>query len=250
MADPDPILPRMRIPSRVILADEVYEAIKARLMDREVAAGERLNIEALSRDLGVSPTPVREALARLEAEGLVSKTPLVGYVASAPLDAQSCANLFAVRLLLEPEAARLAALNSGAAQVSAIRGALGPEQRLPAGENHATYRGVVISDAAFHAAIGDASENPMLRDSIVRLHAHIHVYRAYFRTGVEATIRAEHVKIMDAIARGDGLGAKAAMRGHLVSSRDRLMTSFEDAGSATCRQSRRPGGAARARLQP
>src|SRR6185437_2690885 len=70
--------------SRAMLVDTVYDALKERIMDQAVPPGSRLTIEVLAVDLQVSPTPVREALARLAAERLVTFEPFKGY-ATMPL---------------------------------------------------------------------------------------------------------------------------------------------------------------------
>src|SRR5437764_3358648 len=94
---------------REILADGVYEAIKSLIMDQRIEPGAKINMDSLARELQVSPTPVREALARLESDGLVTKRPLAGYTAASLLDAAGVDELFELRLLLEPAAARWAA---------------------------------------------------------------------------------------------------------------------------------------------
>src|SRR3954452_141794 len=86
---------------REVLADGVYEAIKSLIMDRRIEPGAKINMDALARDLDVSPTPVREALARLEADGLVTKRALVGYTTAPMLDATGLEELFELRQLLE-----------------------------------------------------------------------------------------------------------------------------------------------------
>src|ERR1700755_1935931 len=96
-------------PRRSVLADEVYEILKSKLMDNIVEPGSRLSIDGLARDLGCSPTPIREALARLESDGLVAKRAHYGYTAALLIDAQSFAELFRMRLLLEPACASWAA---------------------------------------------------------------------------------------------------------------------------------------------
>src|SRR4051812_10810655 len=78
-------------------------------MDHEMAPGDRLNIDALARQLAVSPTPVREALARLESDGLVRKRPLIGYTVAPVLTRQEFEELYDMRLILETAAARRAA---------------------------------------------------------------------------------------------------------------------------------------------
>lgn len=70
---------------KTVLADTVYESLKARIMEQVYAPCERLNIDALALKLGVSPTPVREALARLAAERLVTFEAFKGYRVSALL---------------------------------------------------------------------------------------------------------------------------------------------------------------------
>ena len=83
--------------------DGAYEGLKELILDQRMAPGEHLNIDALAPRMGISQTPIREALARLEAEGLVVKTPPRGrYLVAPMLDAAAFDHLYEVRLLLEP----------------------------------------------------------------------------------------------------------------------------------------------------
>ena len=91
------------------MGDDVYEAVKALVMEHTLAPGDRVNIDALARELEVSPTPVREALARLESDGLVRKRPLAGYTVTPLLTRQEFTDMFDMRLVLEGAAARWAA---------------------------------------------------------------------------------------------------------------------------------------------
>src|ERR1700694_2803640 len=75
-------------PSRQTLTDSVYEAVTELVMDQHIAAGARVNIDLVARQLNVSPTPVREALARVAVDGLVIKEPLRGYSISPMPDEQ------------------------------------------------------------------------------------------------------------------------------------------------------------------
>ena len=87
----------MRIPTRRVLADDVYEQIRALIMSDGIAPGARVNIDELARQLDVSPTPVREALARLESEELVSRLPLRGYSVTDLLNRKQVDDLYALR---------------------------------------------------------------------------------------------------------------------------------------------------------
>src|SRR5690348_10241166 len=91
------------------LADDVYGAIFNKLMGLEIAPGARISVDGLVRQLGVSHTPIREALGRLEGEGLVVKTHLFGYSAAPQITRRRFDELYELRLLLEPDAARRAA---------------------------------------------------------------------------------------------------------------------------------------------
>src|ERR1700688_191150 len=84
----------LKLPVRQILAGEVYEYIKNQLMDQQIQPGGRINIDQLARQLQVSQTPIREALARLEAEGLMTKEPLRGYSSTPLLDPASFQQLY------------------------------------------------------------------------------------------------------------------------------------------------------------
>jgi len=96
-----------------MLAQAVYEAIKATFDGPSISLGARINIDMLGRELEVSNTPVSEALTHLEAEGLVVRKSLFGFQASSLFDRGQVRELYTVRLLLEPAAAQLAA-RSGA----------------------------------------------------------------------------------------------------------------------------------------
>lgn len=96
----------LRPARRTTLADDVYESVRALVVDHAAAPGQRINIEALARRLEVSPTPVREALARLESDGLVRKRPLAGYPAAPLLSRGEFDELVEMRLILETAAAR------------------------------------------------------------------------------------------------------------------------------------------------
>jgi len=211
-----------RKPQRRVLTDEVYEAVKALLMDHEIQPGSRINIDGLARQLDVSPTPVREALARLESDGLVGKRALVGYTASPPIDEAAFDALFDLRLLLEPAAARWAATRSDDPGVRVMRDVIATSPHVVSGDTYAAYRQFSNNDARFHDAIARASGNVLLAESLSRLHAHVHLYRLYFTSGVTAESHAEHEAIFEAITSRDARRAERAMRAHLTNSRARL----------------------------
>ena len=91
------------------LAEEVYRRIRADIMSLKLPPESRVSVDSLARELGVSQTPIREALSMLEANGLVSKRHFAGYATTPRMDRAQLDELFEFRLLIEPHAARKAA---------------------------------------------------------------------------------------------------------------------------------------------
>ncbi len=212
---------------RITLTDDVYAAVQGLIMDHEVQPGARINIDALARRLAVSPTPVREALARLESDGLVSKTPLVGYAATPLLTRAQFEELVEMRLILEPAAAARAAdagLDNG--ELTGLRDAA--DLPGPAGsDGFAAIAAFTTRDALFHHTLAGLSGNRMLHDAVVRLRAHLHLFRLHFPTAHYGVSASEHHRIVDAVDAGDADAAAAAMRAHLTAARDRHLPFFE-----------------------
>lgn len=231
---------------RTVLTDAVYDALLARLMDHTMEPGDRIGIDQVARDLDVSPTPVREALARLESEGLVQKTPLKGYRASPLLDAAGFADLFEMRLLTEPyasaraaervDASVLARLEESAAVMQQFAEASSDDSdrtgsdrvdadRIGADRVEA-FKVFALEDGRFHQLIADHCGNTLLAEGIARLRAHRHLYRLYFTEGIAAETAREHERILAALRTGDATAAEAAMRTHLACSQRRIEQGF------------------------
>lgn len=209
-------------PPRQVLADSVYEAIKAMVMDHEIQPGARVGIESLARTLEVSPTPVREALARLESDGLVTKRSLAGYRATELLTARGLEELFEMRLLLEPTATALAAVNADEEQLDAIENLVEEMRGRPgSGERYVVYREFAAADQRFHDTIACAAGRSLLADAVERLHSHLHIFRLSSIPGAGPLTLAEHDRILRAILRRNPDRAAEAMTEHLRRSLER-----------------------------
>ncbi|MEU0835454.1 GntR family transcriptional regulator [Streptomyces sp. NPDC005969] len=216
-------------PARQVLSDSVYENITAMIMDHEIAPGARVGIETLSRTLDVSPTPVREALARLESDGLVVKRSLSGYRATELLTRQGVEELFEMRLLLEPRAAALAALNADESQLDNIEKILEAMQSHPGPVGpYASYRDFAALDQSFHEAITQAAHRPLLADAVERLHSHLHIFRLSSVPGAGEPTLAEHDRVVRSMLRRSADRAAKAMAEHLTRSLERQLGHFEE----------------------
>ncbi|MET9357804.1 GntR family transcriptional regulator [Streptomyces sp. NPDC006617] len=216
-------------PARQALSDSVYEDVKAMVMDHEIAPGARVGIEALSRALGVSPTPVREALARLESDGLVVKRSLSGYRATELLTRQGLEELFEMRLLLEPRAAALAACHADEGELDAVEATLESMQAHPGpGGPYSSYRDFAALDQCFHDAVAEAAHRPLLADAVERLHSHLHIFRLSGVQDAGDPTLDEHERVVRAILRRHPERAAEAMAAHLTRSLERQLTRFEE----------------------
>jgi len=202
------------LPRRHVLSDEVHERIKAMLMDHAIAPGARISIDGLARQLGVSPTPVREALARLESEQLAVKSPLKGYRATELLTLQEFDDLFQFRRLIEPWAARNAAQRIDDEGRRALRAEL-CSVTPPKNATYGSYKALTAHDSRFHSMVARLSGSEQVRVALERTHCHLHIFRLYYTRETGPDTLAEHRAIADAIIAGDGEAAEAAMLSHL-----------------------------------
>lgn len=207
---------------RRALADDVYAALIAQIMDHDLAPDARLNIEALARSLEVSPTPVREALARLEADGLVRKEPLRGYRTTAMLTTAQLGEIMQFRALIEPWAAATAATRRTPSDLDDLRVELASAPAVTTGTDYADYAALAQHDHRFHALLLRIAGNAVVRESFERTRAHLHMFRYAFATSMASEPVAEHVRIVETVVAGDAGAAHAAMTEHLRAAHARL----------------------------
>ena len=207
------------------MADEVYERLRAWIIDAVREPGARLNIDAVARSLDVSPTPVREALVRLEAEGLVMKEPLRGWSITPPLDVDGLRDLYELRLLLEPWAAARAARRCTDHDRERLTAELATCPVAPRGERFDDYRALVEHDTRFHDLLLDIAGNNEVRTAFARTNCHLHIFRFTYGENMGDQALHEHHDVVDAIAAGDAKRAERSMRLHLTQARTRLLAS-------------------------
>jgi DNA-binding GntR family transcriptional regulator len=209
---------------RIVLGDQVYELLKERILDQLYAPGQKLNIDALVRELTVSSTPIREALSRLAAEGLVNAAPFVGFTVSPMPSPAFYHDLYAYRRLVEPWAASEAARLRPAGPLAAMRTAVAAMQAGSLSRQYRKNRGFTEADDRFHRALAEASGNEVLRKTYAELRVHLHMSRLFITREQDAEITyREHLDILEAVEAGSPERAAELMRGHLDASRHRLL---------------------------
>lgn len=223
--DEAPAMPVLGRPGR--LGDEVYDVLLSQLVSLKIPPGARITVDALARSLGVSQTPIREALRQLESEGLVVKTHLIGYSAAAQLTRVQFEELYELRALLEPALAARAAQNMSDQAIAELEAFIGEMTGRAAAENRRAYSRFAKQDGEFHERIAAASGNTLIHDVLSRLHVHIHLFRLKFHSQVTEEAVDEHAEIVAAIKARDAKAAKAAMRTHIERSKSRLKSFFD-----------------------
>lgn len=208
------------------LADEAYALILDQLVSLKILPGARITVDELARQFGISQTPIREALGRLETHGLVVKHHLVGYRATSQLTREQFRDLYEIRLLLEPAAARRAAERITAEELDELKRFVAGMREELARESHVKYGRFALHDSAFHARVARAGGNRLIVDALSHLHAHVHIIRLYFHVWVEESALAEHEAIVEALAARDAVRAEESMRSHIEESWNRLQQGF------------------------
>jgi DNA-binding GntR family transcriptional regulator len=202
---------------RVALVDGVYGALKERIMDQSTPPGARLSIETLAAELGVSATPVREALTRLAAERLLVVEPFKGFATRPLLNQRELSELLDVRLLLEAEAARLAARRATRMDLRALERELVEMDRLTPKPRYREFSTYLLHDQWFHELLVAASGNPLLLETFSSLHSHAQLARLVHRLGTfdHQDNAIEHRAIIDAVKAHDPDRAATAVGVHL-----------------------------------
>lgn len=199
-----------------------YSRLKVRLTTLGYKPGEYLNTATLMTDLGLGRTPLNHALHRLATEGLVQIIPRKG-VMVAPLSIDDALNMIDVRVVNECLCARLAARHITAAEVQTLRATAQAFDEAVAERNVAR---MMNCDRQFHELIADASRNPVLIEVLRVLHARSQRFWAISlsTSGHVIEVHDEHQKILEALASGDADRAEEAVKFHILSFRQALLT--------------------------
>lgn len=195
------------------LTDQVYHSLKRQILSRRLAPGARLVAGHLAASMGVSLTPVREALRLLEKDALIESVPHRGAVVVRPTR-KIFEDLFAVRRRLEGLAARLAALGADAAAVAAIAETI---EATEAAVDRDDEQAFVEADRGFHRAVAAACGNEVLAPLIASLADRLRLFHTMTLGSHEGPRRTlgQHAAVFEAIRRGDAEEAEQCMLDHI-----------------------------------
>lgn len=214
---------------RVNAAEAAYRAIRARIVSGELAEGERLTEKRLSKDLGLSRTPIREAVGRLVLEGFVERQG--GYttrVARFPED--EVAQIFEIRSLLEAYSARRAARHANAEDIAELRDIHARIAEHTPPRSEASFQILTEANEQFHKVILRAARSPRLTALMTLafdVGMVVSTYRIYSDADLIRSMH-HHGELTDAIAAGAPEWAENVMRAHMLAGAAKVAEHFED----------------------
>jgi DNA-binding GntR family transcriptional regulator len=211
---------KIKIPNN--LTTLAYDSIKDYILEGRLDENSRLTEEFLSGQLGISKSPIREALNRLETEGLIRIEPRKG--AYLPrLSNQEIADLYDLREALEVHAARTAKLTPDL--LADLRESLRRQRSLLKANDKNHY---IAEDARFHAILARATENERLCAVLENLQNQIWLSRRKTYDLSSSTAPDYHEAILKALENKDRAAAEKAMREHIQTVRQRLLRFLEE----------------------
>jgi len=217
-------------------ADAVYKVLRQSIINGDLPPGERLRSDALANKIKVSRTPVREALRKLESEGLVIQSGRTGLIVR-ELSEPELTEVFYVREALEGMAARLAAHNATPSEIAELREFVEDMATV-------TQRGDIKAlrnlTGEFHLLVCHSSHNQRLLQSLTALLDHVRQDQTstLYIEGRPAEAIKEHQELLRAIEARDGEAAEKAARRH----RQRTLELRKEMRREQSRKSRSEGG--------
>ena len=200
--------------------EEAYRHLKTRIMSADLPPGASLNELEIAAALGTSRTPVREAIRKLEQEGLAMRYPNRGAIVT-KLSMTDVLEIWQLREILEPAACALAADRIDREALARLEGAflelrgqeMGPE----------AYEAFLRADVGLHGLIVDSTGNATLRSVLGMLNVRVVQVRVVTSPARFQSAVAEHLAIVAALKARDAQEAMAAMRRHLERARQSLV---------------------------
>ncbi len=197
----------------VNLAEQVYQELRKEIIEGKIEKGRQLTELSLSKAMGVSRTPVREAMKQLETEGLIELRPNRGAVVLG-IETRDFRDIYEIRSLLEGRAAEKAALNADEDRVNQLMEITDlTEFYIERGD----YERVTVMDDRFHALIYEMTNSRILQKILTDLHAYAESIRerSIKEPGRAAETLKEHRAILEAISEKDEKKAGMLMSCHI-----------------------------------
>ncbi len=219
---------------RTDLTEQTYQVLKEKILLRQITPGERIAVDEVARGLGVSRTPVTDALKRLAGEGLVDILPRRGTFVSG-LTAREVDEWFDIRLMIELHAAER--LLERAEACNFLRSVEDPMERMRRSvrqDSYDDYMTFMEGDRDFHHLLVSSMGNEHLTRIYTNLNVHIQVARAHHLNSVEdpSQVQEEHDAILAAFESQDSESVRRALTRHIINVKRRILELLEARGGS------------------
>jgi len=206
--------------------EKIYEWLKKRIISCIYPPGHKLNVRQLRKDLGVSQTPIKDALFRLAGEGLIEISSRKGTFVKEVTD-HDIAEIYDTRLILESGAGEIIATEITDEQIKELEKLYDATIRI---DTNADYRIFMERESEFHFAIMRYTNNSRLIDIYKQLNAHMQAVRFRYGGRVQRLphTNQEHENILKALKKRDPVKVKEAIKNHLLSGRATFLEKYSD----------------------
>lgn len=208
------------------LSEQIYDWMKERILLGTLAPGERISVDAIASGLGVSRTPIRDALNRLALEGLVVVSPRKGTVVGG-LTLKDVQDVYQARYFIEPSICENVAQTASQQLIADLEEIQADWESIDATQ---VYREVKVTaryvelNAAFHMRIGEETGNGQVNKILHQLYVQPQMTALVFGTSYTGPLKrmGEHRTIIEAFKHQSGAMAREAMTAHLTSAKSDL----------------------------
>jgi GntR family transcriptional regulator, rspAB operon transcriptional repressor len=218
--------------NRLDLTEQTYRILREQILKQDLQPGDKVSVDTVARGLGVSRTPVVNALKLLENDGLVEIHPRRGTFVT-ELTARDVADLFEIRQMIELFAAEQLFKSERIDEVLQQVQSLLERMRNDISEGeYLDYDAFISEDRDLHTAIVRAMNNRHLLDIYSDLNIHMQVTRAHYLDTIENALEAQkdHEAMVEAISNRDITALKSALAAHLDTVRTRILKLLEERG--------------------
>jgi GntR family transcriptional regulator, rspAB operon transcriptional repressor len=210
--------------------EKIYEVLLSRIVSQQFLPGQRLQVDEIAAALGVSRTPVKDAINRLAVEGLIVVVPRKGtFVVS--ITPQGIEDLFDVRMMIELHAAELAVARGTDQDISDLERLASSLDRFIDGDRYVDYEAYLELDNEFHARVLHLAGNSLLLKLYRDINLHVQVVRAYQEApdAVDEALQThnEHRAILSAFRARDVNEVRAAVTTHVQNRKNKLVRALE-----------------------
>jgi len=214
------------------LSEKVYQVLKKMILNREFVGGQKLDLNELSQQMKISRTPLKDAVNRLVAEGLMEVKPRSGTFVT-QIRSDDIKHIMEMRLMIELWCVSSLGEQSVGMLAKQLRANIRRSGKLLAEADY-SYEGFLEIDVEFHTAIVASAQNPKMMEVYKSLNSFLKISRVFYFKSYERSLlgQEEHEQIVTCLEEGNLDLSKEALKAHIESSRLVMVSLLEENGGS------------------